>query len=303
MTFPRWLPLVVLPGLAALVAAQENQFRIRTDLVVLHVGVRDRRGAYVGDLDEQAFRVYEDGQLREVSLFRREDEPATIGLVVDSSASMSAVRPLVIAAGAAFAEASHPGDEFFAIAFGNDVRPALPASRPFTSDAGELRDALAAAIDPHGRTALFDAISAAIDYSARGSRARTALVVISDGGDNASRTTFSQLATKVHTSNVVLYSVAIVDPVDEDARPELLRELSRGTGGEAFEPKAAADVHTALQNVARDLRHSYVLGYAPISAADGKLHKLRVTVVAPGRSGLSVRARSAYLAWPSPVGR
>src|SRR6188768_3646018 len=99
MTFPRWLPLVALPGLAALVAAQENQFRIRTDLVVLHVGVRDRRGAYVGDLDEQAFRVYEDGQLREVSLFRREDEPATIGLVVDSSASMSAVRPLVIAAG------------------------------------------------------------------------------------------------------------------------------------------------------------------------------------------------------------
>jgi Ca-activated chloride channel family protein len=303
MTSPRWLPLAALLVLGVLVTAQENQFRIRTDLVVLHVSVRDRRGAYVGDLDERAFRVYEDGQPRAVSLFRREDEPATIGLVVDSSASMFAVRPLVIAASAAFAEASHPGDEFFALTFGEGVKTALPASRPFTSDAAELRDALALAFDPHGRTPLFDAISEAIDYSARGSRARTALVVVSDGGDNASRTTFSQLAAKVQTSNVLLYSVALVDPVDEDARPELLRELSRATGGEAFEPKAAAEVHTVLQTVARDLRHAYVLGYEPISVADGRLRKLRVTVTAPGRSGLSVRTRSAYLAWPSPVAR
>ena len=305
MTALHRLPFVVLIGLlllAGAVTGQENQFRIRTDLVVLHVSVRDRRGSYVGDLDERMFRVYEDGQAREVSLFRREDEPATVGLVVDSSASMSAVRPLVIAASGAFAEANHPGDEFFAMAFNDEVRPALPPTRPFTSDAGELREALGLAIDPHGRTALFDAISAAIDYSARGSRARIALVVISDGGDNASRTTFSQLAAKVQTSNVLIYTVAIVDPVDEDARPELLRELARTTGGESFEPKAAADVHTTLQTIARDLRHSYVLGYVPVSVADGRLRKLRVSVEAPGRSGLSVRARSAYLAWPTPVG-
>jgi len=304
MRLPRSVLLFTLASVLVLPAAarQEPQFRTRSDLVVLHASVTDRRGAFVDDLDERAFHLFEDGRPRDVSFFRKEDQPATIGLIVDSSASMFQVRPLVIAASRAFVQVSNHDDEFFALAFNNDVTPALPEDDPFTSDPATFSDALASVITAHGRTKLFDAISAAIDYGARGSHVRKALVVISDGGDNASRTTLSQLAAKVQTSNVVLYTVALVDPVDEEARPEQLRELAKVTGGLSFEPKALKDVGEALNVIARNLRHSYVLGYVPGSIDDGRLHQLRVTVSMPGRSGLKVRTRSVYLAWPTSIG-
>ena len=157
-----WLP--------ARVTSQRQQapptFSASSELVVLHVTVRDRRGAYVGGLTQDAFNVIEDGRAQTVRLFTDTDTPATIGLLIDSSGSMYQHRALTIDGASAFAEASHPQDEIFALAFNEHVSAVLPAGAPFTSDSRVLRGALEHGISSRGRTALYDAISDGVDYLA-----------------------------------------------------------------------------------------------------------------------------------------
>ena len=145
---------------ATLWAQQEGLpvFSADSELVVLQVTVTDRRGAHVGGLTQDAFGVIEDGVPQRVRLFADADTPVTVGLLVDSSGSMLANRRLVIAGATSFADASHPRDEIFALAFNELVRPALPPAEPFTSDSAVLRAALERAIAARGRTALYDAI-------------------------------------------------------------------------------------------------------------------------------------------------
>ena len=237
-----------------------------------------------------------------MTVFGREDEPVTVGLVIDGSVSMREVRDLVIAGGTAFARAGNPRDQFFALAFNETVRSALPADLRFTSDPEVLRQALQSAITARGRTALFDAIGEGLDYAARGAHLRKALVVVSDGADNASRTTFDQALVRLQSSNVVVYSVALVDELNHDASPARLRRMAEGSGGDAFRPTSAKQTAAAFDQIARELRRSYTLAYTPTSALDGRFHGLAVKVVGPGRSGLSVRVRSGYMAEWDPGG-
>jgi Ca-activated chloride channel family protein len=206
-------------------------------------------------------------------------------------------RDRVIAAAAAFAESSHPSDELFALAFNDSVRAALPPTAPFTSDVAVLQDALTKTIRAYGRTALFDAIAAGLDYLGRGRHERRVLVIVSDGGDNASQATFEEVVTKTQASNAVIYTVALMDPVERDANPGLLRRIARANGGEAFAPRKADDIHEVLQHIARDIRHTYTLGYVSTnSARDGALRQIRLIVQSPDRRRLVVRTRSGYLA-------
>ncbi|MEO7192641.1 MAG: VWA domain-containing protein [Vicinamibacterales bacterium] len=275
------------------------RFRSSTDLVVLHVSVTDRKGAYVGDLPQEAFTVFEDGRAQQTTFFRREDEPLTAGLVIDSSGSLREIRDLVIAAGTAFVQAGNPSDEFFALAFNEDVKPALSANSPFTSNPEILRQAMLDAVVPRGRTALFDAIIEGLSYAQRGSRERKALVLISDGGDNASRATFGEVTARLQTSNVIVYGVALVDPEDQQAKPKRLKELAAASGGESFQPRDTRQVSRVLEHIARELRHVYTLGYSPAPAGEPRFHKLRVAVTAPGRGRLDVRTRTGYMSEPA----
>jgi Ca-activated chloride channel homolog len=168
-------------------------FSSTADLVVVHVTVTDRRGADVTDLPRDAFRIVEDGALQRIEFFTGEDSPVTVGLLVDSSASMREGRDRMIAAATTFAEASHADDEIFGLAFNEHVRAALPPSTPFTSDPNRFRVALAGAMGAEGRTALHDAISSGLAYVAKGHHPRRVLVVVADGGDNASTATFNQV--------------------------------------------------------------------------------------------------------------
>jgi VWFA-related protein len=271
-------------------------FAAHTELVVLHVTVKDNRGAYVADLMPEAFTVLEDGHPQYVQFFARQDAPVDIGLIIDSSGSMLPTRDRVIAAAGAFAETSNPADRIFALAFNESVRPALPAEAPFTSDAAVLRAALQRTIAARGRTALFDAISAGLEYVRRGSQPRKVLVVVSDGGDNASAASFEDVLWQTQTSNTVIYTIALVDPVDRDANPGVLRKLAEASGGEAFRPRTVAGVAEALQRVALDIRSAYTLGYIPADGdEDGTFHRIRVVVNAAGLRGPSVRARQGYL--------
>ena len=178
----------------------------------------DGRAGFVGGLPREAFIVREDGRPREVAFFENEDTPVSVGLVVDNSASMQRRRDAVIAAGMAFAASSHPADEIFTLNFNERVWPGLPAGHPFTSDHDELRMALSRA-GARGQTALFDAIDKALVHLDGGTQQRKVLIVISDGGDNASRTTFDAVLDGALRRDVVIYTIALQDPVGGEARP------------------------------------------------------------------------------------
>jgi Ca-activated chloride channel homolog len=288
--------LVSLPS-SALVAQDRPVFSSESDLVVIHATIKDRDGAYVTGLTRDAFAILEDGRPQNAQLFTHEDAPVTVGLLIDSSGSMQPNRERVIAAAAAFAEASHPSDEIFALAFNDSVRAALPPTAPFTSDVATLQGALTNTIRAYGRTALFDAIEAGLAYLGRGRHERRVLVIVSDGGDNASRTTFGEVVSKTQTSNAVIYTVALVDPVERDTNPGLLRRIAQANGGEAFAPRNADDITEVLRHIARDIRHTYTLGYVSTnSARDGAFRKIRLIVQSPDRRRLIVRTRSGYLA-------
>jgi Ca-activated chloride channel family protein len=276
-------------------AQQPPVFSARSELVVLHVMVKDRRGAYVGGLPADAFHVFEEKRPQQIRVFEAEDAPVTVGLLIDSSGSMGPVRDRVIAASSAFVESSHPQDEVFALTFDDDVRAVLDRGSPFTSDAGVLRRALANAFVPAGRTALYDAIDAGLRYVLQGSRERRVLVVVSDGGDNASHAGLTSTLTATLASNTAVYTVALVDPLDSDSDPGRLARFAKASGGTAFAPRDIAGVERALQEISRDIRHSYTIGYEPeLAGRHPGFHPIRVEV--RGRDGqtLVTRTREGY---------
>jgi VWFA-related protein len=288
--------LWLLPGLD-LHGQDAPTFSANSDLVVLHVTVRDRRGAYVGGLPQSAFNVIEDGTAQTVSLFTDTDTPATIGLLIDSSGSMYQHRPITISGATAFAESSHPRDQIFALAFNEHVTAVLPSAAPFTSDGSVLRGALERNVNSRGRTALYDAITVGVDYLSRGTRERKVLVLLSDGADNASRTTKDDAVHRAQASNAVIYTIALIEPGSRDANPQLLKELAVASGGESYRPRNSEDIAEALEAIARDIRHTYTIGYTSTnSARDGAFRSVRVVVTAPPGRPLVVRSRTGYRA-------
>jgi VWFA-related protein len=276
-----------------------GHFSSSVDLVVLHATVTDRRGNFVLGLPQDAFIVYEDNRPQTLSFFRERSAPVTVGLLIDGSGSMIENRNYVAAAAEAFAEASRPEDEFFAMAFNDFPLPLMPAENPFTSEPSVLREVLAAGLETRGRTALYDAVRAALDKLAAGSRDRKVLIVVSDGADNASSSTFEQMLRKAQSSNAVIYTVAVVDRLPGERNPKLLRRIAAATGGLAFEPSRIEHVDDALKAIGVDVRNSYTLAYVPWNTArDGHVRRLRVSVRGPEGRPLKVRTRTEYIAAP-----
>ena len=190
---------------------------------------------------------------------------------------------------------SNPEDEIFALTFGDDVRPVLPAAEPFTSDGAVLRRALFDAITARGRTALYDAVAQGLQYADAGMHERKVLIAVSDGGDNASTATFDDIVRHAQRSNALIYTVVVRDPLENEANPRRLKRLAEQSGGEAFEPHDIGEVPFVLQHIARDIRNMYTLGYAPSQNRGPGLRHIRVRVAAPGDGSLRVRTRDAYL--------
>jgi VWFA-related protein len=273
---------------------QQPTFSSKSELVVLHVLVKDHRGAFVGGLQERAFRVFEEQQPRAIKFFLNEDAPVTIGLLIDSSGSMAPVRDRVIAASTAFVESSNPNDEVFALVFNDHVRSVLEPSAPFTGDAGVLRRALTNAFVPKGRTALYDAIQSGLQYVRRGAQDRHALVVLSDGGDNASHVGFEAALAATQASNAIVYTVALVDRSDDTADPARLAKFAETSGGTAFAPTDIAGIESAFQQISRDLRHRYTIGYERRTGARPGFHRIHVDVYGPDGRKLVSRTREGY---------
>jgi Ca-activated chloride channel homolog len=275
---------------------QRPSFSIKSELVMLNVTVKDKSKRYLDGLPRDAFTVFENGQAQPVRFFMNEDAPVTIGLLIDNSGSMQPNRNLVVAAATAFAETSNPQDDIFALAFDDEVRAALATESPFTNDPAVLREALQRTVTTRGRTALYDAIARGLEYVEQGTHDRKVLVIVSDGSDNASSVAFDEVFRKAQSSNVVVYAVALLDPVEVQPRPKRLKDFAEVSGGELFKPDSVKEVKDVLQRIANEIRHTYVMAYEP---ADGLrspgLRRLRVAVRTPGNQKVSVRTRAGYL--------
>ncbi len=276
----------------------EGPYRISVDvdLVVLHATVTGRRGHPVSGLREGDFQVYEDGVPQQIALFRHEDIPVTAGLVVDHSGSMRRKIREVVAAAGTFARSSNPDDQMFVVNFNDSVSLGLPDHVRFTGHTSELARAISG-LATVGKTALYDAIWLAQQQVEMGNRDKKALIVISDGGDNASTHSLAQIMRLSEESNTIIYAIGLFDEYDNDRNPEVLKRLAQATGGQAFFPKELGDVVSICRQIAKDIRGQYTLGYIPTNTKiDGTYRAVRVIARAPQRGNLLVRTRAGYIA-------
>jgi VWFA-related protein len=273
-------------------------FRSDTRLVVCHTTVVDKSGHLVTTLSKDAFTVLEDGKPQAIKVFRREDIPISLGLIVDNSGSMRDKRAKVEAADLALIKDSNPEDEVFVVNFNDEAFLDLPHNKDFTNDIKELEEALTR-VDSRGGTAMRDALRMSIDHlKEKGHKDKKALVVVTDGNDNSSVVTLENLVKAAQQSEVLVYGIGLLG--DEERREaqraqRALRSLAEATGGEAFFPKDLAEVDKIAHQVARDIRNQYTIEYSPDNTAmDGTYRKIEIKVNAPGNP--KVRTRSGYYA-------
>ena len=280
------------------VAAQDRPtFRTNSELVVLHVSVRDGGGRYVTGLSKDAFTVIDDAKPQTLEMFSAAEVPATVGFLIDNSNSMRPSRERVVASAVAFARHSHPEDEIFTLAFNEAVQEVWRPTFVADINPAQFASAMSAAIVARGMTAIYDGIMSGLSRLERARHTRQVLILVSDGGDNASKAKLEDTITRVHDSDATIYTVALVDPLIKDGNPKLLRRLARLTGGEAFEPRRVEDVPEAFERISRDIRNAYTLAYVPTksgSDAARRRRAVKVYVRSPDGRVLSVRTRDGY---------
>jgi Ca-activated chloride channel family protein len=270
--------------------------KVNVDMVVLGATAQDRKKTLVSGLGNDDFQVYEDGVLQPIKYFSHEDIPVTVGLVVDNSGSMKPKRHDVIAAALAFARSSNPQDQMFVVNFNEHVSFGLPVNTPFTDQVAQLERALSR-VAADGETALYDAVAAALEHLKSSSHDKKVLIVISDGGDNASKRSRAEIMALVGQHDAMIYTIGIFDQQDADRNPGVLKQLAKNTGGEAFLPESLRDVAPICERIAHDIRNQYTIAYIPTNGKrDGKYRAIQVKASAPGRGHLSVRTRTGYFA-------
>ena len=308
----RYLFVIVLLILPGGVRAQEvgrsgdRQFQISVDveLVQLPVSVLDRDGNPIMGLEREHFEVYEDGMRQEIGLFQQEDVPISVGLVIDNSGSMRNKRERVNSAALVFISESNREDETFIVNFDDDAY----LEQDFTGSMGNLVDTLEN-VDTRGETALNDAIYLSLEHvEAKGRMDKKALLVVSDGEDNASKYGFNAVMERLKESNVTVYVIGLLELNDtrgglfrrspSSRARRALRDMAEATGGEAFFPKSLDEVEELCRRVAHDLRNHYTIGYNPINRNfDGTWREVEVQVHAPrGFPELSARTKPGYYA-------
>jgi len=275
---------------------EDPVFKVGTRLVLLPVSVVGKGGKLITDLPQKAFKVYENGVEQPIKIFRREDVPISLGIIIDNSGSMREKRQKVEAASMDLVKASNPQDEVFIVNFNDDAFLDVP----FTSDIKKMEEGVAR-IDSRGGTAMRDAISMSIDYLKKdGKRQKKVLLVITDGNDNASTINLEKLVTRAEQNEVLIYAIGLLN--DEERREaklaiRALNAITRESGGLAFYPKSAADVDQIALQVAREIRNQYTIAYSPtVQQMDGSFRQIKVTVNGPGHP--IVRTRTGYYATP-----
>jgi VWFA-related protein len=271
-------------------------FTAHVDLVVFNLTVTDSKGRHVSGLKAGDFQVQEDTHAQDITLFSAEDVPASVGLIIDSSGSMLDKRADVVNAAIAFAAASNTADEMFVVSFNEHASLGLPPSMPFTNDPDQMRAALLSTA-PAGMTALYDALAVGIEHLKAGTRDRKALVVLSDGGDNASRLRLDDVRQLAQQSSATIYTIGFYDDTDVDRNPGVLKSIAESSGGRAYYPESRVDLAQVWADIAGAIRSQYTIGYYSTNAKRDDSFR-RVTITAKRTSGgaLHVTTREGYRA-------
>jgi Ca-activated chloride channel homolog len=270
------------------------QFAAGTRLVVLHASVSDRRGNLVPTVDPTAFHVFENGVPQQIKVFRHEDLPVSLGIVIDGSGSMRQKLARVEAAAVALVHESNPRDEVFIVNFNDQAFLDVP----FTNDIHQLQQGLAR-IDSRGGTAMRDAIEMSLRYTKQSAKKeKRVLLVITDGNDNASRFSLDQIVRQAAQTEVVIYAIGLFSQEkrsDAAEARQALAKLTSETGGLVFYPNDVGEVQRLAVDIARDIRSQYVIAYSPdVEILDGSYRRIKLTVTGPGSP--VARTRRGYFA-------
>jgi len=266
--------------------------------VVLHTTVLDDRGRFADGLKQDNFRVLEDKVEQKLSIFKREDIPVSMGLVIDNSGSMRDKRPRVNQAALTLVEASNKQDEAFVVNFNDDFY--LDLDKDFTSSVPELKEALER-IDSRGSTALYDAVIGSLDHLKKGNKDKKVLLVVTDGEDNTSHSTLEKTIRELQKTDTVVYTIGLLsEESKKNAKraKRALEQMAQASGGLAYFPENVEDVHSICEQVAHDIRNQYTLAYYPTNAKrDGTFRTVQVEIIPPrGRGKLVARTRNGYYA-------
>jgi Ca-activated chloride channel homolog len=289
---------VALAGLAAPLVAQDpppTVFRSDSRLVVLHATVLDADGHLVTNLPQSAFHVFENGVEQEVKVFRREDAPVSIGLIIDDSGSMTNKRDRVAAAALALVGASHPDDEAFVVHFNEKAYLDLD----FTHDRAQLAQGLAK-FDTHGTTAMRDALRLAIEHlNRKAAEDKKVIIVITDGEDNTSAIGPDYVIRAAQQAGVLIYAIGLLNEVDDQQTRRAQRELdalTQATGGQSYYLKDPSEAGRTALEIAHNIRNQYTLAYSPPKPVlDGMFRRILVKA-ARGPAPLTVLTRAGYWA-------
>src|SRR5579872_942719 len=277
----------------------EARLRVDSALALIPVHVTTADGTTVTNLERDNFEIFEDGVEQKISHFSKDDAPVSIGLVFDTSGSMNNKMRKSAEAAATFFKTANSDDEFFLVEF-ND-RPKLTV--PFTPDS-DLISRRIFHTRPFGRTSLLDAIHLALVQMKNAHNLRKALVILSDGGDNRSRFSASEVKNAMLESDVQLYAMGIFDlddlhkhPIEEQNGPQLLEDLAEQTGGAMYTVDNLDQLEPASERISRELRSQYLLGYSPSDdERDGKFRRVKVKLNAPELPNLRTYFRHGYFA-------
>jgi VWFA-related protein len=282
------------------VASRSVDLRVNKTLVLINVTVTDPLNRFVTGLEKEHFRLYEDKVEQEITQFSSEDAPISIGLVFDTSGSMGPKLQKSRQAAAEFFKTANPQDEFFLVQF-ND-RPDLVV--PFTTDTDKIQSTLTFT-QSRGRTALLDSVYLAMHEMKKAKNPRKALLIISDGGDNSSRYTETEIKSAVREADVQIFAIGIFESApnrgrtpEEAAGPGLLNELAEQTGGREYAVENVAELPDIAAKIGIELRNEYILGYTPKNRErDGKYRKVQVKLNQPrGLPPLKAYFRLGYYA-------
>ena len=284
------------PGQA--VGGQGPNIKVDVNLVVLHTTVLDDRGRFAEGLKQENFRVLEDKVEQKLAVFKREDVPVSMGLVIDNSGSMRDKRPRVNEAALTLVQTSNPQDEAFVVNFNDDFY--LDLDKDFTSSVPELKEALER-IDSRGSTALYDAVIGSLDHLKKASKDKRVLLVVTDGEDNTSHNSLDKAIKEVQKTDTVIYTIGLLSEESKKnskRAKKALEQLAQASGGLAFFPENVDDVRNICEQVARDIRNQYTLAYYPTNTKrDGTFRTVQVEVIPPrGRGKLVARTRNGYYA-------
>jgi Ca-activated chloride channel family protein len=276
-------------------------FTLDTKLVVVHASVLDHNGKLVTDLAESAFKVMENGIEQPLKVFRREDIPVSMGIIIDNSGSMRAKAAKVATAALDLVRASNPQDEIFVVNFNDDAY----LDQSFTNDVKKLEEALDR-YQTKGGTAMRDAIGMSMNYlKDKGKKDKKVLVVVTDGNDNTSNMELEDLMRRAQQSDVLIYSIGLLteeEPREARKAKRVLHDLAVASGGMDYYPKDVMEVDRITPEVAREIRNQYTLAYSPLNTTlDGTFRKISVMVKAPGNP--TVRTRNGYYATSTTKGR